>query len=209
MKLSIIFNTRLTMLLLLFLACTIVAGVSGEGLTDQVKSGKNSESVVDDSLLNSLGISAGDQQYLTPQARDVSDKYKNVQMTQKAAQSASGNYTEESMEKITTADGKPFEGGTEIDYVITPDNRVSGKVNFIFMEQGWKVKVHGTVSGFLTPDTGKLVLKSDDTFVKYSGKQYPLTMDVNAQYDGSGFVGTKELSIGGTTGTLGFQSNPA
>jgi hypothetical protein len=34
-------------------------------------------------------------------------------------------------------------------------------------------------------------------------------MNVNAQYDGSGFVGIKELSIGGTTGTLGFQSNPA
>jgi hypothetical protein len=34
-------------------------------------------------------------------------------------------------------------------------------------------------------------------------------MNIEAQYNGSGFVGTKELSIAGATGTLGFTANPA
>ena len=209
MKLPVIFSSRFTILLLLFLAGMIVAGVAGEGLSGQVIQGKSGNPMVDDPLLDTLGISAADQQILTQKAKEISDNYKSIKTVEKPALSATGNYVENSMEKITTSNGKPFEGGTSIDYTITPDNKVSGTVKFLFVEQGWTIKVPGTVTGSLSPDTGKLVIKSTDASVKYSGKQYPLTMTINAQYDGSGFVGTKELSMAGTTGTLGFQSKPA
>jgi hypothetical protein len=34
-------------------------------------------------------------------------------------------------------------------------------------------------------------------------------MNVQAQYNGSGFDGTKDLMMAGTSGTLGFHVNPA
>ena len=209
MKLPVTFGTRLTIVLFLVLAGILVAGVSGEGITGQVSPAKGTTPAVDTPPLDGLGITAADQKTLIEQAKEISDRYKSTTTQNKPALSAAGNYLEDSMEKITTSSGKPFEGGTTITFTISPDNQVSGKVDFKFIEQGWTIKVHGTVTGFLTPDTGKLVIKSNDAFVKYAGKQYPLTMTVDAQYDGSGFVGTKDLSFAGTTGTLGFHANPA
>ena len=209
MKLKVPFGTGLPILLFLVLACILVAGVSGEGVTGQVSPGKSTTPAVDTPVLEGLGITAADQQTLMEQAKKISDRYQSTTTQNKPALSAAGNYREDSMEKITTSNGKPFEGGTTITFTISPDNQVSGKVDFKFIEQGWTIKVHGTVTGFLTPDTGKLVIKSDDASVKYAGKQYPLTMTVDARYDGSGFVGTKVLTFAGTSGTLGFEANPA
>ena len=82
-------------------------------------------------------------------------------------------------------------------------------MNFKFIEQGWTVKVPGTIHGSLTPETGKLEIQSNDAFFKYAGEKYPIEMNVQAQYNGSGFDGTKDLSMAGTSGTLGFHVNPA
>ena len=164
---------------------------------------------VDTPLLENLGITAANQATLIRQAKDISDRYKNTSSEEKPALSASGTYLEDSLEKITTSNGKPFEGGTSINFTISSDNQVSGMVVFKFIEQDWTIKVHGKVTGFLTLGTGKLVIKSSDASVKYAGKQYPLTMNVEAQYDGSGFMGTKDITFAGITGTLGFHANPA
>jgi hypothetical protein len=198
-----------SILLIIVLAGIVVTGVNADVVSGQVSPGKGTTPVVDAPLLDSLGISSADQQTLTRKAQEVSDRYKSMQFEEKSAVSAAGIYREDSMEKITTSNGQTFEGGTTITFTISPDNKVSGDVAFKFIEQGWTIKVKGTVTGFLTPDTGKLIIKSNDASVKYAGKQHKLTMNIEAQYNGSGFVGTKELSIAGATGTLGFTANPA
>ena len=157
-------------------------------------------------LLDGMGISVEDRQSLADQAKTLQASVKSAPVTEVKATSAAGSYIENSMEKITTKDGKPFEGGTTTKFVISPDNQVSGTVDFKFIEQGWTITIHGTVTGFLSPDTGKLVIHSNDAFLKYAGKQYPIVMEVQAQYNGTSFEGTKDLTMAGTTGTLGFHA---
>lgn len=157
-------------------------------------------------LLDGMGISVADRQSITDQAKTLQASMKSSTAPGIAATNAAGSYVEESMEKITTKDGKPFEGGTTTKFVISPDNQVSGTVDFKFVEQGWTITIHGTVTGFLTPDTGKLVIHSSDAFLKYAGKQYPIVMEVQAQYNGTSFDGTKDLTMAGTSGTLGFHA---
>jgi len=111
------------------------------------------------------------------------------------------------MKKTTGVDGSLFEGGADIDYTVSPDNSVTGTVAYKFIEQGWTIKVKGTVSGEVTPD-GSLTLTSQDASVKYAGNTYPISMNVNAQYNGNGFEGTKVISAAGVTGTLDFTGNP-
>jgi len=192
----------------------IIAGTQPVGadtalITDKVSHVSEYTTVVETPLLDSLGLSALDQVTLTQKAKEISEQYENTTHVEKEALNVAGSYLEDSMEKITTAEGKPFEGGTTIAFTISQDNLVSGTVVFKFIEQGWTIKVNGIVSGFLTPDTGKLVLHSNDAFIKYAGKQYPITMNINAQFNGVGFDGSKELSVAGTTGTLGFYANPS
>jgi hypothetical protein len=160
-------------------------------------------------ILAGMGISTADQQSMSEQVKSLQVTNKGITTPQTAALHATGSYTENSMEKITTKDGKPFEGGTTIKFVISPDNSVSGNVDFKFIEQGWTITIHGTVNGTLTPDTGKLVIHSSDAVLKYAGKNYPIVMEVEAQYNGSSFDGTKQLTMAGTSGTLGFHATVA
>ncbi|WP_146199661.1 hypothetical protein ACKUB1_18460 [Methanospirillum stamsii] len=114
-----------------------------------------------------------------------------------------GAYQDKTMKKTTGVDGSLFEGGADIDYTVAPDNSVSGKVAYKFIEQGWTIKVKGTVSGQVN-DNGGLTLSSNDASVKYAGQTYPISMTVNAQYNGNEFEGTKVISAAGVTGTLDF-----
>ncbi|NLV27429.1 MAG: hypothetical protein GXY48_09740 [Methanomicrobiales archaeon] len=114
-----------------------------------------------------------------------------------------GKYQDKTMKKTTGVDGTLFEGGADIDYTIAPDNSVSGTVAYKFIEQGWTIKVKGTVHGQVSPN-GNLNLISNDANVKYAGSNYPITMNVNAQYTGDQFEGTKVISAAGVTGTLDF-----
>nr|WP_319540145.1 hypothetical protein [uncultured Methanospirillum sp.] len=202
-------RTKIFSLILLILIATQVASVFGEAVTGQEGENKGNIPDSDGSLLTSLGVSTEDQQKFAEKAKEISEKNKISTSAQKAAMNVAGAYIENSMEKITTSDGKPFEGGTTINFTITADNKVSGTVDFKFIEQGWTVKVHGTVTGTLTPSTGNLVIYSNDATFKYAGKQYPITMTVKAQYNGSGFDGSKDIVLAGTSGTLGFHANPA
>ena len=118
-----------------------------------------------------------------------------------------GTYQDKTMKKTTGVDGSLFEGGADIDYTVSPDNSVTGTVAYKFIEQGWTIKVKGTVSGMVSPD-GSLTLSSHDASVKYAGSTYPISMDVNAQYNGNGFEGTKVISAAGVTGTLDFTGVP-
>jgi len=196
-------------LILLVLVSTHIAGATTDSVLDRVDRDSGFIPVVDTPLLDSLGLSTADQVSLTQKAKEISEQYKgSSESIEKSAVNAAGTYIEDSMEKITTADGTPFEGGTTIEYTISPDNQVSGTVCFKFIEQGWTIKINGIVTGFLTPDTGKLIIQSSDAFIKYAGNNYPITMNVDAQYNGAGFDGVKELSMAGTTGTLGFHADP-
>lgn len=114
-----------------------------------------------------------------------------------------GSYQDTTMKKTTGVDGSLFEGGADIDYTVSHDNSVSGTVAYKFIEQGWTIKVKGTVSGEVSPD-GTLTLTSDDAMVKYAGQTYPISMNVNAQYTGDQFEGTKVITAAGVTGTLDF-----
>lgn len=159
-------------------------------------------------LLDGMGISVADRQSLEQQAKALQTSVQSATGPQIAATNAAGTYVENSMEKITTTDGTVFEGGTTTNFVISPDNQVTGTVDFKFIEQGWTITIKGTVTGFLTPDTGKLIIHSDDAYLKYAGKQYPIVMEVEAQYNGTSFDGTKDLTMAGTSGTLGFHADP-
>lgn len=114
-----------------------------------------------------------------------------------------GTFQDKTMKKTTGADGSLFEGGADIDYTVAPDNTVSGKVAYKFIEQGWTVKVKGTVSGQVT-ENGGLTLTSNDASVQYAGQTYPISMTVDAQYNGNQFEGKKVITAAGVTGTLGF-----
>lgn len=114
-----------------------------------------------------------------------------------------GTFQDKTMKKTTGVDGSLFEGGADIDYTVSPDNSVSGTVAYKFIEQGWTIKVKGTVSGQVN-DNGGLTLSSNDASVKYAGQTYPISMTVNAQYNGNEFEGTKVISAAGVTGTLDF-----
>lgn len=159
-------------------------------------------------LLDGMGISVADRQSLKQQAKDLQARAQSTSGPQTAATNAAGTYLENSMEKIITTDGTVFEGGTTTNFVISTDNQVTGTVDFKFIEQGWTITIKGTVTGFLTPATGKLVIHSNDAYLKYAGKQYPIVMEVEAQYNGTSFDGTKDLTMAGTSGTLGFHAEP-
>lgn len=115
-----------------------------------------------------------------------------------------GSYQDKTMKKTTGVDGSLFEGGADIDYTVAPDNSVTGKVAYKFIEQGWTIKIKGTVHGMVTPD-GNMKLTSNDANVQYAGNNYPITMNVNARYNGEGFTGTKVINAAGVTGTLDFN----
>ncbi|HWQ64258.1 MAG TPA: hypothetical protein VN429_07560 [Methanospirillum sp.] len=208
MTLPVTIRTQIFTLILLVLMSTQVVSVFAEAVIGQNGKDQGNLPASDTSLLTSFGVSSDDQQKFAEKAKEITEKNKASTGVQKAGLNVAGEYVENSMEKITTSDGKPFEGGTTINFTITADNKVTGTVDFKFIEQGWTVKIKGTVTGTLTPSTGKLEIHSNDATFKYAGKQYPITMDVKAQYNGSGFDGTKDLVMAGTKGTLGFHANP-
>lgn len=190
------------------LMSTQVVSVFAEAVTGQTGKDQGNVPSSDTSLLTSFGVTPDDQQKFAQKAKEITEKNKASTGVQKAALNVAGDFVESSMEKITTSDGKPFEGGTTINFTITADNKVTGTVDFKFIEQGWTVKIKGTVTGTLTPSTGKLEIHSNDATFKYAGKQYPIILNVKAQYNGSGFDGTKDIAMAGTTGTLGFHATP-
>ncbi|PKL60716.1 MAG: hypothetical protein CVV33_01240 [Methanomicrobiales archaeon HGW-Methanomicrobiales-4] len=60
------------------------------------------------------------------------------------------------------------------------DISFSGTVDYKVSEQGWTITLPGTISGTLSPETGKLQIFSSDAHINYGGKSYPITMNVDA-----------------------------
>lgn len=60
------------------------------------------------------------------------------------------------------------------------DISFSGTVDYKVSEQGWTITLPGTISGILSPETGKLQIFSSDARINYGGKSYPITMNVDA-----------------------------
>jgi hypothetical protein len=58
---------------------------------------------------------------------------------------------------------------------------ISGNVNYLVKDQGWTISLPGTVTGYVSQQTGKLQLSSQDAVISYEGKKYPITMNINAQ----------------------------
>ena len=71
-------------------------------------------------------------------------------------------------------------GGALTSEMAAKDIAFSGTVGYKVSEQGWTITLPGTITGSLSPETGKLQIFSSDAVIKYAGKSYPISMDINA-----------------------------
>ncbi|HWQ64065.1 MAG TPA: hypothetical protein VN429_06575, partial [Methanospirillum sp.] len=58
------------------------------------------------------------------------------------------------------------------------EQKVTGKVKYYIVQQGWTVSLPGTITGVLSPDTGEINLNSTDAVISYGGVKYPVTMQI-------------------------------
>ncbi len=60
----------------------------------------------------------------------------------------------------------------------TLEQNVTGTVKYLVEQQGWKITLPGTITGLISPETGKIEITSTDAFISYGGTTYPITMNV-------------------------------
>lgn len=61
------------------------------------------------------------------------------------------------------------------------DSLVNGKVDYLVEDQGWTITLPGTVTGYMSQQTGEIRLSSRDAVISYAGKKYPIMMNINAR----------------------------
>ena len=82
--------------------------------------------------------------------------------------------------------------GVMLTTIDVDGDNVVGNTTYIFDEQGWKIKLHGSLSGSIT--NGHIMAKST-TPVKYAGKVYSIISTIDATDTGSSITGTKSVQL--------------
>jgi len=78
-------------------------------------------------------------------------------------------------------------GTMELEFDIN-DTSILGTASFAMVEQGWTVKLPGTITGVYNPKNGNVTFATIPKTAKYAGKDYPYGIRVTGVLNGDRIV---------------------
>lgn len=95
------------------------------------------------------------------------------------------------------------QGSSELTFDVV-DDTISGTAKFVFMEQGWKVKLPADISGSVSGD--ELNLQTSEVSMKYEGVSHTMHIKANAKKVGDTYIGEKVVVVDGKEHVLPFNA---
>jgi hypothetical protein len=138
---------------------------------------------------NTIGISSANPQSINSTFRSIADNWLFLvpfnATVQKNSDPCINGWKGDFGDEYEMVPGKGYwvymkSPGTFSSSVPSDDILFSGTVDYKVIEQGWTITLPGTVTGKLSPDSGNLQIFSNDAVIKYSGKSWPISMNVEA-----------------------------